>query len=105
MPESVVEALRRRLAALEPLELAIEDESARHAGHAGAASGGGHYRLRLVSRCFEGQTRLARHRLVYDCLDPLMQREVHALSMSLLTPDEADAARSAPKSSPGKQPR
>ena len=105
MPEAVVDALRHRLAALQPLELTIEDESARHAGHAGAASGGGHYRLRLVSRRFEGLVRLARHRLVYDCLHPLMRREVHALSMSLLTPDEADAARPASTSPPGKQPR
>ena len=89
MPEGTVERLRGRLQALQPLELQIEDESARHVGHEGAKAGGGHYRLHLVSRRFEGLPRLARHRLVYDSLGQLMQREVHALSMVLQTPDEA----------------
>jgi len=89
MPEGTVERLRGRLQALQPLALRIEDESARHAGHEGALSGGGHYRLRLVSERFAGLSRLARHRLVYDSLGQLMQREVHALSMVLQTPDEA----------------
>lgn len=88
MPEAVLAQLRERLAVLEPQLLEIEDESHRHAGHPGAASGGGHYRLRLVSQCFAGLPRLARHRLVYDALDGLMKREVHALSMTLQTPEE-----------------
>ncbi len=73
----------------EPLECQVEDESALHAGHAGAASGGGHYRLRLVSARFEGLGKVGRHRLVYDCLRELMQKEIHALAMTLLTPAEA----------------
>lgn len=92
MPEATVIRLRERLQALQPQELAIDDESDKHAGHAGAAGGGGHYRLRLVSHRFEGLSRLARHRLVYDSLGQMTQREVHALSMVLLTPSEAGVA-------------
>jgi BolA protein len=78
--------------ALAPLECRIEDDSALHAGHAGAASGGGHYRLRLVSSRFEGQSRISRHRLVYDALHEMMQQEIHALAITALTPAEAGAA-------------
>jgi BolA family transcriptional regulator, general stress-responsive regulator len=80
-------------ASLAPLECRIEDESALHAGHAGAASGGGHYRLRLVSSRFEGQSRISRHRLVYDALQEMMQQEIHALAITALTPAEAGAAQ------------
>jgi BolA protein len=90
MPEGTVERMRGRLAALAPVEISIEDDSARHAGHAGAASGGGHYNLRLVSPRFEGKSRLERHRLVYDAVADLMQREIHALAMVLLAPDETE---------------
>ncbi|MCM0043789.1 MAG: BolA family transcriptional regulator [Burkholderiaceae bacterium] len=79
-------------AGLAPLECVVDDESHLHAGHAGAASGGGHYRLRLVSARFEGLNKVARHRLVYDCLGEMMQKEIHALAMTLLTPDEAKSA-------------
>lgn len=89
MPEGTLERMRQRLQALQPLALAIDDDSARHAGHEGAKSGGGHYRVRIVSRHFEGLSRLARHRLVYDSLGQMLQREVHALSLVLQTPDEA----------------
>ena len=77
---------------LAPLECEVEDESALHAGHAGAASGGGHYRLRLVSSRFEGQLRVARHRLVYDALHDMMRDDIHALAITALTPAEAGAA-------------
>ena len=79
-------------ASLAPLECQVEDESALHAGHAGAASGGGHYRLRLVSSRFEGQPRVARHRLVYDALHDMMHSDIHALAITALTPTEAGAA-------------
>lgn len=79
-------------AGLAPAECLVEDESHLHAGHAGAASGGGHYRLRLVSTRFEGLNKVARHRLVYDCLREMMQKDIHALAMTLLTPDEAKSA-------------
>jgi BolA family transcriptional regulator, general stress-responsive regulator len=89
MPEGTVDRLRSRLQALHPHRLTIADESASHAGHEGAKGGGGHFRLHLVSDRFEGLPRLARHRLVYDSLGQMMQREVHALAMVLQTPDEA----------------
>lgn len=75
-------------ATFSPIECLLEDESALHAGHAGAASGGSHYRLRLVSARFEGCNRVARHRLVYDCLDDMMQADIHALAITALAPSE-----------------
>lgn len=71
-----------------PLECQLEDESALHAGHAGAASGGGHFRLRIISTQFEKQSRIHRHRLVYDCLDDMMHTEIHALAITALAPSE-----------------
>jgi BolA protein len=83
------EQIQARLqAAFDLLTCQIEDESAMHAGHAGAASGGGHYRLRLVSAAFEGQNRITRHRLVYDCLNDMMHSEIHALAIIALAPSE-----------------
>lgn len=77
---------------LSPVSLDIDDESALHAGHAGAASGGGHYRIRMISARFDGVGKLGRHRLVYDCLREMMQKDIHALAMTLLTPAEAAAS-------------
>ena len=85
-----VERITTLLQDLSPLSCQVEGESALHAGHAGAASGGGHYRLHLVSSRFEGLNRVSRHRLVYDCLGNLMKTEIHALALTLLTPDEAN---------------
>jgi BolA family transcriptional regulator, general stress-responsive regulator len=85
---NVPQEIRQRLAVLQPEAIDIEDESARHAGHAGAKGGGGHFRLRVVSAAFEGKPTLARHRMVYDALDELMRRDIHALSVSALTPEE-----------------
>lgn len=79
--------------ALQPVSLEIDDDSALHAGHEGAKSGGGHYRLRAIAACFAGRSRVERHRLVYDALRDLMRRDIHALAMTLLAPNEADAAR------------
>jgi BolA protein len=88
-PDTRVERITGRLAAtFSPTQCLVEDESALHAGHAGAASGGGHYRLRLVSTVFEGKNRLMRHRLVYDCLSDLMQQEIHALAITAIAPSE-----------------
>lgn len=78
------------MAEFQPEVCDVDDESALHAGHAGAASGGGHYRLRLVSTRFEGVNRVGRHRLVYDCLRAMMPTEIHALALTLLTPSEAN---------------
>ena len=85
-----VERIKLLLQDLSPLSCQVEDESALHAGHAGAASGGGHFRLHLVSSRFEGLNRVSRHRLVYDCLGKLMKTEIHALALTLLTPAEAN---------------
>jgi BolA protein len=85
-----IERITTLLQDLSPLSCQVEDESALHAGHAGAASGGGHYRLHLVSSRFEGLNRVSRHRLVYDCLGKLMKTEIHALALTLLTPAEAN---------------
>ena len=92
MSEETVEQIRTRLAALEPLFIDVIDDSASHRGHAGAASGGGHYLLRLVSERFTGQSKVARHRLVYDLLPDLMQRDIHALAMNLQAPNEVQRA-------------
>lgn len=80
--------IRERLAVLEPLAIDIADDSAQHAGHAGARSGGGHFRMTIVSPLFAGKAVMARHRLVYDALGSLMQREIHALSITAKTPEE-----------------
>jgi len=80
--------IRERLAALEPLSVELLDESGRHAGHAGAAAGGSHFQLVIVSQRFAGKDKLARHRMVYAALGPLMQREIHALALQALAPDE-----------------
>ncbi|MHB1085321.1 MAG: BolA family protein [Thiobacillus sp.] len=85
---STTELIHQRLAVLEPETCTLEDESDQHKGHAGAASGGGHYRLTLVSPKFRNLTTLARHRLVYEAMGELMQREIHALSITALTPEE-----------------
>lgn len=81
--------LRQRLSALAPLRLELVDDSARHAGHEGARSGGGHYRLLIVSAEFSGKSAIARHRAIYDALGELMQCKIHALSIEALTPEEA----------------
>ena len=85
---STADLIRERLAALEPESLTLEDESAQHKGHAGAAGGGGHFRLTLVSPKFSHLNTLARHRLVYEAMGELMQREIHALSITALSPEE-----------------
>ena len=96
MPEGTIQRMRTRLTVLAPQEIDIEDDSARHTGHAGAASGGGHYNLRMISAEFEGKSKISRHRLVYDALADLMQREIHALAMVLLAPGENDRRAGAP---------
>jgi BolA family transcriptional regulator, general stress-responsive regulator len=88
MSAATVERLRERLAALQPLEIEIEDDSHRHAGHAGARDGGGHYNLRIVSAAFAGKNTVARHRLVYDAAGDLMRGPVHALAIRALAPEE-----------------
>lgn len=85
---STADRIRERIAALEPETYTLDDESAQHKGHAGAAGGGGHFRLTIVSPKFRNLTTLARHRLVYETMGELMQRDIHALSITALTPEE-----------------
>lgn len=85
---NTAERMRERLASLAPRSLDIADESALHAGHEGARSGGGHYVLTIVSPKFDGQSTVARHRMIYVALGDLMQREIHALSIRALAPGE-----------------
>ena len=74
--------------ALAPAALELIDESALHAGHAGAASGGSHFRVKIVSARFEGLKLVMRHRLVYDSVHDMMHTEIHALAITALAPSE-----------------
>ena len=85
---TTVELMLEKLAILQPTLTEIDDESAQHAGHAGAKSGGGHYRLRIVSAAFTQQNTLSRHRLVYATLGNLMHNKIHALSITAYSPEE-----------------
>ncbi len=78
------EALRLQLQAT---EFELIDDSAAHAGHAGAREGG-HYQLRVVSPRFTNLNRIARHRLIYDALGPLPAQRIHALNIKALAPGE-----------------
>jgi BolA protein len=84
---SIEAEIRDRLAHLDPLVLDLLDESGLHVGHPGA-KGGGHYRLNIVSPRFAGQTRVARHRMVYAALQPLMTQQIHALALTTGAPGE-----------------
>lgn len=84
-----IEKIRSALQlALAPQLIEVEDESHLHAGHSGAATGRGHFNVRVVSETFKGQSLIARHRQVYAALDALMQSDIHALSIRAQTPDE-----------------
>jgi len=85
---SRVDAMRQRLAVLSPISLDIIDESHKHAGHAGARDGGGHYVVRIVSEQFAGKNTMARHRMIYSALGEMMKLEIHALDIQANTPDE-----------------
>jgi BolA protein len=85
---STVATIKDRLATLQPSDLDVIDDSAQHAGHAGARDGGGHYRVHIVSERFAGLATMARHRLVYDALGTLMNGAIHALSITARTPAE-----------------
>ena len=89
---SVAEEMRRRLGALAPLRMELVDESAKHAGHAGAAPGGNtHWNLTIVSAAFSGKPTVARHRMIYQALGELMQNPIHALAIRARAPEESDA--------------
>ena len=87
----VAQAMRRKLeAALAPVLLEIDDDSAKHAGHAGARAGGeSHFSVRVVSAAFVGKSRVERQRLVHDILAEELAGPVHALALALKAPAEA----------------
>lgn len=87
-PHVTAAAVQQQLmATLAPQELEVRDDSAAHAGHAGAREGS-HLSVRIVSDRFSGLTRLARHRLVYDSLSTLMPQGIHALAIDARAPGE-----------------
>jgi BolA protein len=83
--ERVRRALVRRFS---PVELDIEDESHLHAGHAGAAGGLGHFRVRIVAEAFRGLSPIARHRQIHAALAELLKTDIHALAIEALAPPE-----------------
>ena len=84
-----VERIRAALeAALAPSALDISDDSAAHAGHAGALTGKGHFSLRIVADRFTGLPPLKRHRLIYAALEALLETDIHALSIDARAPQE-----------------
>jgi BolA protein len=92
----VANEIRARLAGLEPKRLELIDDSARHQGHAGARpEGESHFRLLIVADAFTGHSRIERQRMVYGALGDLLVTDVHALSITALSPAE-DAGRPVP---------
>lgn len=84
-----IDMIRERInRQLNPDRLEIIDESAKHAGHAGARSGGGHFLVEIVSNSFTNKNLITRHRMVYDSLGDMMDTEIHALSIQAYSPDE-----------------
>ena len=84
-----VETIRNHLRdALHTQDIDVIDDSHLHAGHAGAREGKGHFRVRVVSEDFRGLRALQRHQLIYRSLGGLLQTDIHALSITALTPDE-----------------
>ena len=91
---NIAAEIQNRLAALEPLELQLEDQSEQHRGHAGYLAGGNtHWRLTIVSPRFSGQSVVARHRMVYEALGNLMQNPIHALAITARAPEETKGNR------------
>ena len=89
MSETRVAMIRERLeTAFAPLSLDIIDDSHRHAGHAGAKDGRGHFRVRIVSPRFAGVTPIERHRMVYAALGDLMQTDIHAVNITAQSPEK-----------------
>lgn len=88
-PGRITMIRERLIAALSPIKVDIIDDSHKHAGHAGARGGGGHFTVTIVADAFEGKGLLQRHRMVYAALGNAMQSEIHALSIQAYTPQEA----------------
>lgn len=89
MSGSREQRIRQALDVLQPLRLDLRDDSHRHAGHAGARDGRGHFSLGIVSASFRGQSPLNRHKAVYAALAELLETDIHALAIEAKTPEEA----------------
>ena len=87
-PERVARMTQLLTAALDPVALEVTDDSHKHAGHAGARTGQGHFSVHVVSEAFAGKPPLARHRLVYAALGSMMQTDIHALVIQARAPAE-----------------
>ncbi len=88
MSEERMHKIKQRLiAALQPDTVEIIDDSDKHVGHAGAAAGGGHFRIRISSKAFIGLSSLKRHQLIYEILAPMMKKDIHALSITATLPE------------------
>ena len=74
--------------ALNPEYIEIIDNSAAHAGHSGAQSGGGHYHVTIVANAFEDKSLVQRHQLIYQALGDLMKQQIHALGINAISPSE-----------------
>ncbi|TFH12537.1 MAG: BolA family transcriptional regulator [Nitrosomonadales bacterium] len=85
---STIKLIKQKLAALSPDKIEILDESARHIGHKGAKSGGGHFILTIVSCNFYEKSTMARHKMIYAALGEMMSKDIHALSIKAYTPEE-----------------
>jgi BolA family transcriptional regulator, general stress-responsive regulator len=85
---NLTETITQKLAALNPIKLEIQDNSAQHAGHKGN-TGGGHFSLKIVSSQFSQKSLIMRHRLIYQALSDLMPQQIHAISIVAISPDDA----------------
>jgi BolA protein len=86
--QNTLERIERKLAVLSPDSVELIDDSEKHAGHAGAKAGGGHFQLIIVSPLFDGKSTQARHRMIHAALGEMLEREIHALTIKAYTPDE-----------------
>ncbi len=81
-----IELIQQALAVLEPTRLEVVDDSARHAGHAGAATGLGHFNVLIETNAFAGLSPVARHKLVYQALGSLLETDIHAVGIQARLP-------------------
>jgi len=86
--DRVAEIKRLLIDAFDPIDILVEDQSHLHAGHAGAKEGKGHFDVEIVSERFDGHSRIARHRMVYDALGAFIESDIHALSIRATSPSE-----------------
>jgi BolA protein len=91
MSERVNTIERFLIDAFAPTEILVKDQSHLHAGHAGAKEGKGHFDVKIVSEKFAGQSRINRHRMVYDALGSYMQSDIHALRINAISPMDHDS--------------